>query len=82
MVIFTEIWVWIRKYILRKKERTVVAITPTEVIREVEIPRPIHRPKKAIHQDVGRFMAGKGRGQHKWYRISVKAKKKPEGDEN
>lgn len=38
------------------------------------------RPRKAVHQDIGKFMKG-SKHQHKWYRQSVKAHKKPEEDE-
>lgn len=43
---------------------------------------PSFPPKpKAIHQNVGRFMKGKGKGQHKWYRRSIKSKKSPEEED-
>jgi len=42
--------------------------------REIAPPKP----RKAVHQDYGRFFKGKGKHQHKWYRRSVKARKQPE----
>jgi len=42
-------------------------------------PPRIPKPRKAIHQDVGKFMRH-GR-QAPWYRRSVKARKKPEEED-
>jgi len=86
MKVKAKVWTWIRKHILRRKERPVVLVPITESYRSLHResrPRPvgIRKPSKAVHQDIGKFMAGKGKGQHKWYRRSVKAKKKIEEDD-
>ena len=77
--LLNRIWAWIRKHILRRKVRPVVLVPITESYRRLH-PEFRQRPK-AIHQDISKFMAGKGKGQHKWYRASVKARKKPEEED-
>ena len=49
-----------------------------ELLMRARIRKVPKAGRKATRQDIGKFMAGKGKGQHKWYRRSVKAKKKPE----
>lgn len=34
--------------------------------------------RQATRQDISKFMAGNGKGQHKWYRRSIKAKEEPD----
>lgn len=79
-----KIWAWIRKYILHRKERPIVPapIMPITEPYVVLYPKsqliPVVIPHEAVHQDIGKFMAGKGKGQHKYYRKSMRAKINPE----
>lgn len=60
---------------------TVVKIPPVSE-RRVRVKPIVERgkPSKAIYQDYGKFFKGKSKHQHKTYRRSVKAHKKPEED--
>jgi len=77
--VLAKIWTWIRKYILRRKElqypTTESYVESYKKFHEGELPP---RPK-AIHQDISKFM--KHGRQAKWYRASVKARKKPEEED-
>lgn len=79
---------WTRRDAEAELEITGVKVKPAEersetvYVDRVRIPVAAprrRRPKKAVHQDIGKFMRGIKR-QHKWYRRSVKAKVQPEED--
>lgn len=80
----SRVWEWVRRHILRRKERPMVLVPVTESYIELQErlrprPRPARKPRKAVHQDIGRFM--KHGRQSAYYRGTVKAKKQPKEDD-
>lgn len=80
----SKIWNWIRRYVLRRKERGMILVPVTDSYLDLQRRlhpqlRPVKKPRKAIHQDIGRFM--KHGRQSAYYRRTVKAKIQPKEDD-
>lgn len=74
---------WIKSLFKKKKEEVMlVEETKPIYLPHPRIPKlPKYRPRKAIHQDYGKFMKG-SKHQHRWYRRTVKRSKHLEMEED
>jgi len=83
MNVFRRFWNWLIKvYNERNEPKYEIIVAKAPSGPEPPTPNRVqHKPRKAIHQDYGRFFKGKGARPTRTYRRSVKAKIQPDDGE-